>query len=65
MTEQLQHLQDFLTEAIPSVKDLRFQLTEVSEACVKAQAPLIENSNHMGTAFGGSLYSILVLTCYS
>ena len=59
------NLQTFLEDAIPSVKDLRFQLNEVSESQVRAQAPLIANSNHMGTAFGGSLYSLLVLTCYS
>lgn len=59
------NLQTFLEEAIPSVKSLRFQLNEVSMDKVRAQAPLIANSNHMGTAFGGSLYSLLVLTCYS
>lgn len=62
---QLNHLQGFLEASIPAVKDLRYQLEEVSDEKVAARAPLIENSNHMGTAFGGSLYSILVLTCYS
>ncbi len=62
---QLNHLQNFLEDSIPAVRDLRFQLDKVSEAEVVARAPLIENSNHMGTAFGGSLYSILVLTSYS
>lgn len=62
---QLNHLQSFLEGSIPAVRDLRFQLDRVSESEVIARAPLIENSNHMGTAFGGSLYSILVLTSYS
>lgn len=62
---QLNHLQNFLEDSIPAVKGLRFQLDQVSDQEVVAKAPLIENSNHMGTAFGGSLYSILVLTSYS
>lgn len=59
------NLQNFLENAIPAVQDLKFQLTLVTTKEVRAQAPLSENSNHMGTAFGGSLYSLLVLTAYS
>jgi thioesterase domain-containing protein len=58
-------LQSFLENSIPPVKDLRFQLQSISGERVEARAPLIENSNHMGTGFGGSLYSVLVLTAYS
>ena len=62
---QRTHLQNFLEDSIPAVKELRFQLDQVNDCEVVAKAPLIENSNHMGTAFGGSLYSLLVLTSYS
>lgn len=62
---KVNQMQNFLEGAIPPVKDLRFQIQSISSEEVVAKAPLIENSNHMGTAFGGSLYSILVLTSYT
>jgi thioesterase domain-containing protein len=62
---KVNQMQNFLEGAIPPVKDLRFQIQSISSEEVVARAPLIENSNHMGTAFGGSLYSMLVLTSYT
>lgn len=56
-----QELQDFLYHEIPMAQALG--VTILDEATV--MGPLSLNRNHMETAFGGSLSSLLILSCYA
>ena len=47
---------------IPLSEILGIQLLSYQQQCLIATAPLAPNINHKRTAFGGSLYSIAVLT---
>lgn len=60
-----QQFQQYLEGHISQTKGLGFQLTSLSETEATSEAPLQGNDNHRGSAFGGSLYNILVLTGYS
>jgi len=60
-----QEFQNFLEEKIPLVSALKFELKKLDEFVSEGQLPLATNGNHRGSAFGGSLYTGLVLTCYS
>ncbi len=42
-----------------------FRLIEMSPVKSKAHLPLAGNTNHLGTQFGGSLFSAGALSCYS
>jgi thioesterase domain-containing protein len=54
----------YLQDHIPLTKALGLQVLE-SGPTVVLQAPLSLNINHMRTAFGGSLFSVAVLTGWS
>ena len=58
-------LRDYLFEQIPLAKAIGMEIKEASSDRVVISAPLGPNSNHMDTAFGGSLATILILACYS
>jgi thioesterase domain-containing protein len=58
-------LERFLFEKIPLAKALAIRVVRVNGESAEISAPLAPNMNHMGTAFGGSLNAVLVLTCYS
>ncbi len=58
-------LEKLLTEQIPVTKSLGVTLELVSETEVRLAAPLEINRNHMGTAFGGSLSTLMILSGYS
>lgn len=60
-----QELQDFLYHEIPMAKALGVQVLEASELNSTVLGPLTLNRNHMDTAFGGSLSSLLILSCYA
>jgi thioesterase domain-containing protein len=54
-----------LRKEIPLTKHLGFDFLEASSDRVRMRARLSENINHKGTAFGGSLYALAVLSAYS
>lgn len=58
-------MEAYLQQQIPITLDLGVRVDFVSDSRVEVFAPLKPNRNHMGTAFGGSLNSILLLACYS
>lgn len=59
--EIAQHLSD----QIRLYQHLGLEAVEISSTITKFKAKLSENLNHKGTAFGGSLYAIGVLSAYA
>ena len=55
-------LNEVLHHEIPLSRDMGIQVVEYDGSCLTLQAPLDKNINHKMTAFGGSLYSIAVLS---
>lgn len=59
MSESLQTL---LNREIPLTNAIGIEVVSVSDQHLSLRAPLEKNTNHKSTAFGGSLYSVAVLT---
>jgi thioesterase domain-containing protein len=57
-----QYLQDRIDRDIMLAKPMGVIVEAADETAVILRAPLAPNANHMGSAFGGSLYSLAVLT---
>jgi thioesterase domain-containing protein len=58
-------LEKFLHQQIPLTIALGARVLHVDEMRAEITAPLEPNRNHLGTAFGASLYAALVLSCYA
>ncbi len=58
-------LENVLHSEIPLTLAMELSVNEVSENTVRLTASLEKNINHKCTAFGGSLYSVCVLTGWS
>lgn len=58
-------LQSFILDQIPLVEALGVSIVRVDDELAELTAPLEPNRNHLGTAFGGSLGTILILAGYS
>jgi thioesterase domain-containing protein len=56
------YLQEIIDREIMLAKPMGIIVEAADEAALVLRAPLAPNANHKGTAFGGSLYSIAVLT---
>lgn len=54
----------FLNEEIPLTKSLGLEIVSITEAGAKIRAPLGPNHNHLGSAFGGSLSTMMILSGY-
>lgn len=54
-----------LYENIPITKQMGVSVVEVTAQRAVLRAPLQPNSNHNETAFGGSIYSTAVLSCWA
>ncbi|MCM2349270.1 MAG: thioesterase domain-containing protein [Bacteriovoracaceae bacterium] len=61
---KLNDLREYLYNQIPLSKAMGLEITVADISRVEMTAPLELNSNHMDTAFGGSLATLLILTCY-
>ena len=59
------YLQDRLAGEFPLARHIGIVVDAADDAAVILRAPLAPNANHKGTAFGGSLYSLAVLTAWS
>ena len=57
-----EYLQEIIDREIMLAKPMGIIVEAADEAAMVLRAPLAPNANHKGTAFGGSLYSIAVLT---
>lgn len=55
-------LQDVLYTEIPLTRAIGIQVIDSTNDSLTLKAPLTNNINHKCTAFGGSLYSVSVLT---
>lgn len=53
-----------LFEGIPLAKEMGLKIVVAGSDRVTVGAPLSRNSNYTHTAFGGSIYSAAVLTCW-
>jgi thioesterase domain-containing protein len=60
-----QQLLEKLNRDIPLSRHLNFEILEATPNKVHLRAKLEGNTNHKGTAFGGSLYTLSVLAAYS
>ena len=56
------YLQERIDREIMLAKPMGIIVESADESGVVLRAPLAPNANHKGTAFGGSLYSLAVLT---
>lgn len=54
----------FLNEEIPLTKSLGLEIVSISPEGARIRAPLGPNHNHMGSAFGGSLSTMMILSGY-
>ena len=57
-----EYLQEIIDREIMLAKPMGIIVESADEAAMVLRAPLAPNANHKGTAFGGSLYFIAVLT---
>jgi thioesterase domain-containing protein len=57
-----EYLQDLIGREFLLAKHIGVVVESADDAAVVLRAPLAPNANHQGTAFGGSLYSLSVLT---
>ena len=56
------YLQNLIDREIILAKHMGVVVESADDTSMVLRAPLAPNANHKGTAFGGSLYSIAVLT---
>ena len=60
-----QGLEAFLHEKIPLTRAMGLRVAESNGQRLVLEAPLEQNKNHLGTAFGGSLHALPTLACYA
>jgi thioesterase domain-containing protein len=58
----MQRLEELIVEEMPITEHLDFTLAAEENGRLRASAPLEPNTNHMGSAFGGSLSMLATLT---
>lgn len=59
MTKEV--LQNHLLSNIPLATHIGFEVVDINTTSLIVKAPLTNNSNHLGTGFGGSIYCVGVL----
>lgn len=57
-------VQEYLYEKIPLTKLMGISINEFSNEKIELKTPLEINKNHKGTAFGGSLVTVLTTNCW-
>lgn len=55
-------LEKILYSEIPITRAMGISVQDITDNSIRLEAPLDKNINHKSTAFGGSLYSLCVLT---
>ena len=64
-TETLRATEQFLHEQIPLTRAMQVRVGSFDDRQLTLTAPLAPNHNHLGTAFGGSLAALAMLTGYA
>ena len=62
MNEMESGLETVLHEEIPLTKDMGIEVVRYDGQALTLKAPIAPNVNHKSTVFGGSLYSVAVLS---
>ncbi len=57
-------LQAYLNDSIPLIEPMQVRVASAGIEGVGVSAPLAPNSNHIGTAFGGSLHGLATLASW-
>ncbi len=65
MTTMEQRLEEYLSRHIPLSDALQVEVAVALPDRILLKAPLAPNSNHRGTAFGGSIYALALLAGWS
>lgn len=65
MYDRLEELQALLHREIPITQHFHLSVAAYTQQLLRLDAPLAENVNHAGTAFGGSLSTLLTLAGWS
>ncbi len=63
--ETLRATEQFLHEQIPLTRAMQVSVESFDARQLTLTAPLVANHNHLGTAFGGSLAALAMLTGYA
>lgn len=63
-SQVLTSIQETMHREIPLSSFMKVSVVEASSLGVTLRAPLAPNGNHQGTAFGGSVHTIAVLSCW-
>lgn len=58
------NLLKFLNDEIPLTRSLGLEIISLTDEGARIKAPLGPNHNHMGSAFGGSLSTMMILSGY-
>jgi thioesterase domain-containing protein len=62
--DKLSEVREFLYRGIPLTRAMGIDVLQASADSVELKAPLKANINHNQTAFGGSIHSVAILTCW-
>lgn len=62
MKDRVRYLNELIHSSIPITQSMGIEVTDYTGDKIVFSAPLDKNRNDKGTAFAGSLYSLLVLT---
>jgi thioesterase domain-containing protein len=62
--DHARQVEELFHDKIPITRALGVRVEEYDGGRLVLRAPLGENVNHLGTAFGGSLNTLAVLSCY-
>jgi thioesterase domain-containing protein len=61
----MKNIQERIHSEIPISKAMAFEILGIEPQATRTRMKLEPNTNHLGTLFGGSLYALGALSCYS
>ncbi len=62
---EVKQLKEFIYREFPLAQAQGVDIVRADDRGLEILAPLKLNRNHLGTAFGGSISSLLILSCYA
>ncbi len=65
MHDSLRYLQNFINSNIPMARNMDIQALAYSGDAIRLSAPLVGNTNHHATAFGGSIATLGIVAGWS
>lgn len=63
--EKLASLGEYLQQHFPALASAQIEFDEETDDYLVLRAPLAQNHNDLQTAFGGSLYNLALMSCWS